>query len=443
MSPALRAGAVIAIFVATLLLAMARPGRINEAYWTCLGAASLVALRLVTLRDVADVLVSVKPRAPLPARAPRPLGPARGGGFFEWAAIVAAAQARGDARVLYRNVFLLGAAVTAVLSLDTTAVILTPLVLAFVQRLRLPARPYVFACAFVANTASLLLPISNLTNLLFAGTFELAAAPFAARMLLPQVVALGVTYWLCRRVFRAELPARFEGALLPAPSSVIADRSYFRASVCGLALVCAGYFVAPFAHVAPYVPAFAIALVLALYGGLRGRVAITALTSRISWSVFPFVIGLFVVVRGVQDLGVAAWAVAALGGLSRHPWAGLGVVVASAAGASNLVNNLPAALLARGVLQSLRAPSPLIYRALLGTNIGPNVVSFGSLATLLVLGRARQRGKGCRASRFSGWASSSRRLCSPARWPRWPSYLPSPHGDLSSRPSEIGRIASR
>lgn len=400
MSPALRAGAVIAIFAATLLLAMARPGRINEAYWTCLGAASLVALRLVTLRDVADVLVSIK--APLLFLLALLVLSAllECGGFFEWAAIVAAAQARGDARALYRNVFLLGAAVTAVLSLDTTAVILTPLVLAFAQRLRLPARPYVFACAFVANTASLLLPISNLSNLLFAGTFDLAAAPFAARMLLPQVVALGATYWLCRAVFRAELPARFEGALLPAPSSVIADRRYFRASVCGLALVCAGYFAAPFAHVAPYVPAFAIALVLAVYGGLRGRVAIPALTSRISWSVFPFVVGLFVVVRGVEHLGVATWAVAALGGLSRHPWAQLGLVVASAAGASNLVNNLPAALLARGVLQSLRAPSPLIYGALLGTNIGPNVVPFGSLATLLVLGRTRQRGEGVSGLEF-------------------------------------------
>ena len=104
----------------------------------------------------------------------------RASGFFEWAAIHAARAARGDGRALYRNVFLLGALITAFLSLDTTAVILTPIVLSFVQRLRLPSRPFLLACAFVANTGSLLLPVSNLTNLLFVSAFHLALRRFRA-----------------------------------------------------------------------------------------------------------------------------------------------------------------------------------------------------------------------------------------------------------------------
>jgi arsenical pump membrane protein len=388
----MRLGVTVALFVATLLLAMLRPWRIGEGYWTCLGALSLVALGLVTRRDVADVLESAKhPLLFLLALLILSALLERSG-FFEWAAIRAARQAGGDARTLYRNVFLLGAAVTAVLSLDTTAVILTPLVLAFVQRLRLPARPYVFACAFVANTASLPLPISNLTNLLFAGTFGLAAGPFALRMLLPQVVALAATYGLCRRVFRPQLPGSFEAWLLPDPSSVIPDGPYFRASVGALGLVCVGYFTAPLARVEPYVPAFAVSVALALYGLRRRQVGVKALASRITWSVFPFVVGLFVVVRGVENLGLATWAVEVMRGLQTRPYVGLAAVVASSAAASNVVNNLPAALLARDVLRSLRAPAPFVYGALLGTNIGPNLVPFGSLATVLVLGRARERG---------------------------------------------------
>jgi arsenical pump membrane protein len=392
MSPALRLLATLAVFAATLLLTMLRPRHVHEAYWTCLGALALVALRLVSLHDVADVLASARPPLLFLLALLVLSALLECGAFFDWAAIVAARQAGGDARVLYRNVFLLGSAITAVLSLDTTAVILTPLVLAFVQRLRLPARPYVFACAFVANTASLPLPISNLTNLLFAGTFGFAAAPFAATMLLPQVVALAATYAICRRLFRAELPASFEVALLPASASVVPDRPYFRASVGALGLVCLGYFVAPLAGVGPYVPAFAVSAALAIYGLQRGQVRARALVSRINWAVFPFVVGLFVVVRGVENLGLETWAVAAMRGLPAWPGLGLAVVVASTAAASNLVNNLPAALLARGVLQSLHAPAPLVYGALLGANIGPNVVAFGSLATLLVLGCARERG---------------------------------------------------
>ncbi len=393
MPPALRFGASTAIFVVTLALALTRPREVHEAYWTCLGATAMIALRLVTPVDVAQVLSAAK--APLLFLLALLVLSAllECSGFFEWAAAHAARRARGDGRALYRNVFLLGAAITAVLSLDTTAVILTPLVLAFVKRLRLSARPYIFACAFVANTASLLLPISNLTNLLFAGTFGLRAAPFAARMALPQVAALAVTYGLCRFLFRAQLPATFEAALLPAPSTVVVDRPYFRAAVAGLALVCVGYFVAPVFGLEPYVPAFGVSVVLAAYGLRRRCVPVRQLVASIHWAVFPFVVGLFVLVRGIENLGLARWAVGAMDGVADRHFVGLAVVVIATAGASNVVNNLPAALMSRGILLPLGAPGPLVYGALLGTNIGPNVVVFGSLATILVLAQARQQGE--------------------------------------------------
>ena len=162
--------------------------------------------------------------------------PIRKSGFFEWVAIRAAHAARGDARRLFRNVFLLGTVITAVLSLDTTAVILTPLTLAFVTRLKVPARPYVFACAFVANTASLLLPVSNLTNLLFMETFHLPFSGFVARMALPQFAALVVNYACFRFLFREQLQKHFDLAVLPEPLSVVPHRRYFEGAVVILAL---------------------------------------------------------------------------------------------------------------------------------------------------------------------------------------------------------------
>jgi arsenical pump membrane protein len=392
MTPTARVAITLAIFAVTLALVMWKPRGHSEAVWAVLGAAAMLGLGLVTPRDVVGVTLSGK-GALLFLAALLPLSAlVEASGFFEWAAIHAARRARGDGRVLYRNVFLLGAAVTITLSLDTTAVMLTPLVLAFVARLALPSRPYVIACAFVANTGSLLLPVSNLTNLLFVETFDLGFGPFAARMVLSQIAALAATYGLCRLRFRAELPPRFDTSLLASPAAAVAHRGYFRASALVLGLVFAGYFVAGLAHVEPYVVAFAGVAVLLGYGLSTKRVAPRALL-RLSWDLFPFVIGLFVVVRGVENLGVAS---AAAGWLRRHAAEPRTDMLASAAGtalAANAMNNLPAALVARSAISAANAGSASIYGALLGANIGPNIVPFGSLATMLVLSVARKRGQ--------------------------------------------------
>jgi arsenical pump membrane protein len=385
------AALTLLIFGATIVLVVLRPRGMSESFWTCGGAASMVALRIVTLDDMVDVLRAAY--GPLVFLLALLVLSAliECSGFFDWAALGAARLARGEPRILFRNVFLLGAAVTTFLSLDTTAVILTPLVLAFVARLELPARPYVLACAFVANAASLTLPISNLTNLLFADTFHFSFAAFAGHMLLPQVAALAVTYAALAHLVRRELGARFEVRRLPAPSSVVAHVGYFRACVGALAVACGSYFVAPLAGVPPYVPALGVTAVLAGCAFAMQRVSPGGLAGRVGWSVFPFVIGLFVVVRGLEHLGVARWAVRAMAASPSRPWLALPVAAGTAAVLSNLLNNLPAALVVRSALTEVHAPPLEAYAALLGTNIGPNVFPFASLATLLVLGRARER----------------------------------------------------
>jgi len=392
MTAVTRAALTLGIFSATLALVILKPRGRSEALWTALGAAALLGLGLVTPRDVVAVTLSGKGALLFLLALLLLSALVEASGFFEWAAMHAARRARGDGRTLYRNVFVLGAAVTMALSLDTTAVMLTPLVLAFVARLGLPPRPYVIACAFVANTGSLLLPISNLTNLLFVETFDLGFARFAGRMALPQIVALAATYGLCRLHFRAELPARFDASLLDQPTAAIAHRGYFRASVAVLGLVFAGYFVAAVAHVEPYVVAFGGVAILLGYG-LATRSVAPRLLLGLSWDLFPFVIGLFVVVRSVENLGVASLAA---GWLQRHAGAPLTAMVASSAGtalAANAMNNLPAALVARSAIADAHAGEAAIYGALLGANIGPNVVPFGSLATMLVLGIARKKGQ--------------------------------------------------
>jgi arsenical pump membrane protein len=387
----LRLWLTLGIFAATMVPVLAKPRGWSEGWWTSLGAGAMRFLGLVSDHDVVSVAMAGK-NALLFLLALLLLSALLDrSGFFEWAAIEAGRRAGGNTRTLYRNVFVLGAIATAVLSLDTTAVIVTPVVLGFVDRLQLPARPFVVACAFVANVASLLLPVSNLTNLLFADTFHFRFSPFAARMVLPQLVALGVAYWLLRWHFRRELPDRFDATRLPRAESVIRHRPFFRTAAAVVALVLLGYFVAPALGTEPYAVGFLGAAVLAAVGLASGQVRV-GLVKEVPWGIFPFVVGLFVMIRGIENLG---WVADASGALSHLPPGPVGRVVATASVTglvSNLTNNLPAALAARSVLEGAHADDSAIFASLLGCDIGPTIVPTASLATMLVLALARRKG---------------------------------------------------
>ncbi len=221
----------ILVFALTLALLLFRFRKWHEAWATVLGAALMLLLRLETpaqaLRTVArgaDVLLFLLGLLILADLL-------RASGFFEWSALYAIRAAKGDGIALYRNVILLGAIITALLSLDTTAVILTPIVLSFVRRLKLTPFPFLLACAFVANTGSLLLPVSNLTNLLFVSAFHWSFTAFTLRMVLPQVAALSVNYWMFRRLFAHSLPDAFALEDLPEPEAVLPNRSYFHGAL--------------------------------------------------------------------------------------------------------------------------------------------------------------------------------------------------------------------
>ena len=388
----------IIIFAITMMLVLVRPRGLPEAWATIIGGGLMLACGIVTPHQALDTitrggdvllfLLGLLIFSDL----------LRASHFFEWCAIHAARAAKGDTTVLYRNVFILGAITTAFLSLDTTAVILTPIVLAFVGRLRLQSRPFLIACAFIANTGSLLLPVSNLTNLLFVSAFHWNFAEFSARMLLPQVAALAANYWLFLKLFAKELPGQFDASALPQADSILVDVPYFRGAVAVLVIVTVGYFIGSINKIAPYVIALSGSVMLFAWGAMRRQVSLRLLRD-ISWSIFPFVIGLFVVVRGVETAGITAVGARILLSHGTSPVVHLILTAAATAFGSNVVNNIPMALLAISSLQHNHNIGTQ-YAALLGCNIGPNLTIAGSLATMLVITSARREGDSIGAMDF-------------------------------------------
>ncbi len=294
----------------------------------------------------------------------------RRAGVFDALGAAMAVGARGRPRRLLAMVFLAAAGTTAVLSLDATIVLLTPIVFATAARLRASPRPHMYAGCHLANTASLLLPVSNLTNLLAFSAAGVSFPRFAELMALPWLVALAIEWLVLRRMFADDLrsasdPVRGSAGPVPVPA--------FAVGVVGLTL--AGFAVSSAAGIAPVWFAAAGASVLALRERTAPRDLVRA--AEPTFLVFVLALGVIVAAAGSHGLSSAVDSLVPHG--SGLP-ALLGIAGLSAV-LANLVNNLPATLILVPVVAA-NAPGGLLAM-LIGVNVGPNLTYVGSLATLL------------------------------------------------------------
>ena len=300
----------------------------------------------------------------------------------EWMARTAA----GRPRRLLAQVFALAAVTTAVLSLDATVVLLTPVVFATAARLEARAKPHLYACTHLSNSGSLLLPVSNLTNLLAFSASGLAFGRFAGLMTLPWLAVIGTEYAVFRRFFASDLDA----AARPAADGAAGAAGVPVFTLAVVAVTLAGFVITSAVGVNPAWAALAGAAVLGVRALAQRRTSVAGLARAADAPFLVFVLSLGIVVRAVTGNG--------LGGALRPlmpagtSLAALLGTAALAAVLANLINNLPAVL----VLLPLAAPSGpgAILAVLLGVNIGPNLTYTGSLATLLWRRVLRQHGSG-------------------------------------------------
>src|SRR3954470_20459093 len=201
------AAALVAL-AATLGAAIARPRFAPDWAVAAVAAALLVATGVLSVDDARDAASDLGPTLGFLAALLLLADGCRRAGLFDAPGAAMAAGARGRPRRLLAMVFLVAAGTTAVLSLDATVVLLTPVVFATAARLRASARPHVYACSHLANSASLLLPVSNLTNLLAFEASGLSFVRFAGLMALPWLAALAVEWTVLARAFRSDLDPR-------------------------------------------------------------------------------------------------------------------------------------------------------------------------------------------------------------------------------------------
>jgi arsenical pump membrane protein len=301
-------------------------------------------------------------------------------GLFAAAGARLARASRGSPVRLLGGVFGLASVTTAVLSLDTTVVLLTPVVHDTATRLRLRPKPHVYACTHLANSASLLLPVSNLTNLLAFSVAGLTLIHFGALMALPWLVAIAVEYAAFRWFFAADLitagPAAARAAEAPLPRIP-------RFALVAVLATLAGFVLTSLAGLNPAWAAAAGAAVLAARSLIRRQDRPVEVARALSVPFLIFVLGLGIVVEAVVRNGLGAVLTRVIPAGSSLP--SLLALTGLAALLANVVNNLPAVLVLLSVLAGrglLGGPGPVLA-VLIGVDVGPNLSYAGSLATLL------------------------------------------------------------
>ena len=373
-----------------------RPWRLPEAVWAVLGASALVALGLFPYRDALQAvaegidvylfLIGMMLVAEL----------ARREGLFDWMAAHAARAARGSAKRLFALVYVVGIVVTVLLSNDATAVVLTPAVYAAAKAARAEPLPYLLVCAFIANAASFVLPISNPANLVIFRDQMPPLLDWLQRFTVPSILAIAATYaavlFTQRRALRpdihrdVEVPALATGGRVVAWGIAAMTVALSFASAFGMKL---GW------------PTFLAGAAIAIVILVRKREPPWATLKEMSWGVLPLVAGLFALVEAVEATGLLRALTetlqeAASASVTATAW-GAGLVVALAA---NLMNNLPVGLFAGSVVNAAHVPQAVSSAVLIGVNLGPNLSVTGSLATILWLAALRREGVEVSAWRF-------------------------------------------
>ncbi|PYE38303.1 arsenic transporter [Psychrobacter fozii] len=320
-------------------------------------------------------------------------------GFFGWAALHVARLGNGQGRLLFPMIVILGAFISAFFANDGAALLLTPIVIAILLRLKFSppsALAFIIATGFIADTASLPLVTSNLVNIVSANYFDIGFGRYAAVMVPVNIVSVIATLAVLWVVYARHIPKHYSVAELSAPETAIEDPLVFKAAFPLLALLLVAYFTTESLGIAiSFVTGVAALVLMAIagrwwQGGCGAVVSVSDVLRKAPWQIVLFSIGMYLVVYGLGNAGLTAYGAQILNWLGQQ-----GTVIATigtgflSAIVASIMNNMPSTLVGALAIDSAQVPDAtrelMIYANVIGNDLGPKFTPIGSLATLLWL----------------------------------------------------------
>lgn len=380
--------AVWLVSLSAIALVLIRPKGWPEAIWAIVGAVLLVVAGLISPVDAVraaakgtDVYLFLTGMMIISELARR-------AGVFDWLAAHAVRASNGSPSRLFVLIYLVGIVVTVFLSNDATAVVLTPAVLAAVRAAGADPLPYLLICAFIANAASFVLPISNPANLV---VYDGAMPPLRTWLTtfgLSSLASIVITYLVLRQVAAKYLHKSVKTGLQDVPLGPEGRLTLYGIGFLAIVLMLASALNRDLGA-----PACAVGVLVAFVIGLRDRNIWKDVVAGVTWSVIPLVAGLFIIVQALDGAGALREAATALSQMKDwQPAAAKLTCSFGIAFISNLMNNLPSGLITAAAVKSAHIVGGLRDAALVGVDLGPNLSITGSLATILWLIAIRREG---------------------------------------------------
>ena len=387
---------IIVISALSIVLMLWRPKDIPEVYWVGSGALVLVLCRLIPFKlagkavvegsDVYLFLIGMMLLSEL----------ARSNGVFEWVSTTAVLHAKKSTVRLFTLIYGIGTVVTVCMSNDATAVVLTPAVLAAVNKAKVKPLPSLFACAMIANAASFVLPISNPANLVVFHAGMPPLGRWLATYFVPSLLSIATTYLVLRLCFRRELAGEIECE--PERCDLTTEGKIVLG---GLALVVAVLLTASAFNKDLGLPTCIAAVLITAVLCIKQRMNPISLVKEVSWLTLLLVAALFIIVDALESIGLLRYTQEALAWVQHLPAATGTLLTGFSVGVTNnLVNNLPLGLVAGATVQAVHLKGLLTDATLIGVDLGPNLSVTGSLATILWLMALRKEGQNVSAWNF-------------------------------------------
>ncbi len=386
------------LFLVTLVFIIWQPRGLQIGTSAVVGAVAAVLIGVVSLEDVVTV-TSIVWDATLAFIGIIILSMVLDEiGFFEWAAIKMAKLSGGNGVKLFIYILLLGALVSAFFANDGAALILTPILLAKMKYLKMkPLAIFAFLMAggFIGDSASNPLVISNLTNIVTAGYFNIGFLEYMQNMFLPNILSILASIVVLFIYFRKDIPLTVDVDELPEASSVIKNKTMFRLSWFFLTLLMLGYFIGDMYDLPISVFALGGALLFLAIANYYKAVKPLETIKNAPWQIVWFSIGLYVVVYGLKNAGltdiIASWIVELQTQGTTVAIIGTGFISAFI---SSVMNNMPTIMIMDIAIDKVgyAGNEALVYANILGSNLGPKMTPIGSLATLLWLHVLAQKG---------------------------------------------------
>jgi arsenical pump membrane protein len=396
-----QAVAVWAISLFSIALVLIRPRGLSEAWWSSAGAILLLISGLIPVARAAqavgkgtDVYLFLTGMMVISELARRE-------GVFDWVAAKAVRFSNGSRSRLFFLVYCVGIVVTVLLSNDATAVVLTPAVQAAIKAAKVEPLPYLMNCAFIANAASFVLPISNPANLVVFGKSMPPLGRWLLTFTLPSLFSIAATFILLRWTANRYM----QGSVDPGTGNLRLSQNG-KITLYGIVLLAATLMTSSALNKDLGAPACLAGLFVAAAVSILDRGVPKHIAKEISWSVIPLVAGLFVIVEAINRAGAEPATVSALEQMKT--WSALHAAMGAAFGIgliSNVMNNLPIGLIGGAAVNAARVTGSLRSAVLIGVDLGPNLSITGSLATILWLIAIRREGQQVTFWQFLKWGA--------------------------------------